>query len=53
MTDAKIVRKCKTCKKSRVMYTAGGMTSNDCKVCLKNMYNEWQWEVYTDLDINR
>ena len=47
--DPKIVKKCKTCKKSRVMYTAGDMTSNDCEDCLINMYNEWKWKFYTDL----
>ena len=53
MADAKIVRKCKKCKKTRHMYIAGDVNSDHCETCLLNMHNELQWEVYTDLDINR
>ena len=47
---AKIVRKCKACKKARPMYSAGDVNSNHCETCLVNFYNEWQWKFYTDLE---
>ena len=53
MANAKIVRKCKKCKKASPMYSAGDVNSDHCEKCLVNMHNEWQWEFYTDLDIDR
>ena len=53
MADAKIVKKCKKCKKTRYMYIAGDVNSYHCEDCLVNMHIQWQLEVYTDLDINR